>query len=195
MARPSRQIISDRPPLFTRQMLFWRANRARRVPSFHCKSSALLKYGVSECRICIVKFYSTCETKTMKIERIDHFVLTVASIEVACEFYSRVLGMQVVRFESMGTARVALAFGTQKINLHQADAIPDPNVLKPTPGSADFCLITETPVDKVMAHLQREGVGLILGPVVRTGAMGKMISVYVRDPDLNLVEIANYTAA
>ena len=136
----------------------------------------------------------TRETNIMKIERIDHFVLTVASIDATCEFYSRVLGMQVVRFESMGTARVALAFGTQKINLHQADAIPDPNVLKPTPGSADFCLITETPVDEVMARLQREAVGLVLGPVARTGATGKMISVYLRDPDLNLVEIANYIA-
>ena len=128
----------------------------------------------------------------ISIGHIDHFVLTVASIDATCEFYTRVLGMRVVRFESMGTARVALAFGTQKINLHQADAVPDPNVLNPTPGSADFCLITETPMDKVQAHLQREGVAVILGPVPRTGAVGKMISVYVRDPDLNLVEIANY---
>ena len=126
------------------------------------------------------------------IDHIDHFVLTVASIDATCEFYSRVLGMQKVRFESMGTARVALTFGSQKINLHQADAVPDPNVLKPTPGSADFCLITATPMQDVLAHLQREGVAVILGPVGRTGAVGKMISVYVRDPDLNLVEIANY---
>ena len=159
------------------------------------KSTALLKYAVSECTINIVKFYPTCETNPMKIERIDHFGLTVASFAATCECYSRVVGMQVVRFESMGTARVALAFGTQKINLHQADAVPDPNVLKPTPGSADFCLTTETPMDEVITHLQREGVGLILGPVARTGATGRMISVYVRDPDLNLVEIANYVAA
>ena len=129
------------------------------------------------------------------IGHIDHFVLTVASIDATCKFYSRVLGMQKVRFESMGTARVALTFGSQKINLHQADAVPDPNVLKPTPGSADFCLITATPMQDVQAHLQREGVAVILGPVARTGAVGKMISVYIRDPDLNLVEIANYVQA
>ncbi|MEQ1519419.1 MAG: VOC family protein [Usitatibacteraceae bacterium] len=128
----------------------------------------------------------------LKIDRIDHFVLTVASIEATCAFYTRVLGMEVVRFESMGTARVALTFGRQKINLHPAAAVPDPNVLKPTPGSADFCLITETPMAEVEAHLAREHVQVILGPVSRTGATGKIISVYVRDPDLNLVEIANY---
>ena len=128
------------------------------------------------------------------IDHIDHFVLTVASIEATCAFYSRVLGMEVVRFESMGTPRVALAFGTQKINLHQADAVPDPNVLKPTPGSADFCLITKTPMEEVRAHLARENVAVILGPVQRTGATGKLLSVYIRDPDLNLVEIANCLA-
>ena len=99
--------------------------------------------------------------------------------------------MRVVRFESMGRARVALSFGAQKINLHQADAVPDPNVLKPTPGSADFCLITGIPLDQVRAHLARENVAVILGPVQRTGATGKILSLYIRDPDLNLVEIAN----
>jgi len=128
------------------------------------------------------------------IDHIDHFVLTVASIEATCAFYSRVLGMEVVRFESMGTPRVALAFGTQKINLHQADAVPDPNVLKPTPGSADFCLITKTPMEEVRAHLARENVAVILGPVQRTGATGKLLSVYIRDPDLNLVEVADNLA-
>jgi catechol 2,3-dioxygenase-like lactoylglutathione lyase family enzyme len=131
----------------------------------------------------------------MQIDRIDHFVLTVANIETTCAFYTRVLGMQVTRFESMGTARVAVTFGRQKINLHQADAVPDPNVLKPTPGSADFCLITDTPIDDVLAHLRREQVDVILGPVIRTGSTGKMNSVYVRDPDLNLVEISNYIAS
>jgi catechol 2,3-dioxygenase-like lactoylglutathione lyase family enzyme len=131
----------------------------------------------------------------MQIDRIDHFVLTVANIETTCAFYTRVLGMQVTRFESMGTARVAVKFGRQKINLHQADAVPDPNVLKPTPGSADFCLITENPIEEVLAHLRREQVDVILGPVMRTGSTGKMNSVYVRDPDLNLVEISNYIAS
>ena len=128
----------------------------------------------------------------IRIDRIDHFVLTVASIDATCAFYKRVLGMKVVRFESMGTPRVALSFGNQKINLHQADAVPDPNVLKPTPGSADFCLITKTPMEEVRARLARENVAVILGPVHRTGATGNIYSVYIRDPDLNLVEIANY---
>ncbi len=130
----------------------------------------------------------------LQIDRIDHFVLTVASIAATCDFYTRVLGMKVVNFESMGTARVALAFGSQKINLHRADAVPDPNVLKPTPGSADFCLVTNTPMDAVLIHLKQHNVAVILGPVSRTGATGKMQSVYVRDPDLNLVEISNYVS-
>ena len=125
------------------------------------------------------------------IDHIDHFVLTVASIEASCKFYSLVLGMRVVRFESMGTPRVALAFGAEKINLHAAAAVPDPNVLKPTPGSADFCLITRTPMAQVLSHLADESVAVITGPVSRTGATGKILSVYIRDPDLNLVEIAN----
>ena len=128
----------------------------------------------------------------MNIDRIDHFVLTVASIEATCEFYSRVLGMQVLEFKSMGTTRVALGFGRQKINLHPADAVPDRNVLKPTPGSADFCLITDTPMAELQAHLTRENVPVILGPTQRTGATGPILSVYFRDPDLNLVEVANY---
>jgi catechol 2,3-dioxygenase-like lactoylglutathione lyase family enzyme len=128
-------------------------------------------------------------------DRIDHFVLTVASIDTTCEFYSRVLGMRVVEFESMGTRRVALAFGCQKINLHAASAVPDPNVLKPTPGAADFCLITSTPLAEVRSHLASERVEVILGPVSRTGATGKIESVYFRDPDLNLVEVANYLPA
>jgi len=138
---------------------------------------------------------ATTATQAISIDRIDHFVLTVASIPATCDFYTRVLGMQVVRFESMGTTRVALAFGNQKINLHQADAVPDPNVLKPTPGSADFCLITSVPMETVQQRLDAHGVKVILGPVPRTGATGRMISVYIRDPDLNLVEIANYIAA
>ena len=136
----------------------------------------------------------TAGNAPVQIDRIDHFVLTVANVEATCDFYSRVLGMQVVHFESMGTRRVALTFGGQKINLHPADAVPDPNVLKPTPGSADFCLTTTTPLADVQAHLAREGVAVILGPVMRTGARGKIQSVYFRDPDLNLVEVANEMA-
>jgi catechol 2,3-dioxygenase-like lactoylglutathione lyase family enzyme len=127
----------------------------------------------------------------MNIDRIDHFVLTVASIEATCEFYTRVLGMAVVHFGTQLKPRVALAFGGQKINLHQVDRIPDPNVLKPTPGSADFCLTTQTPLDDIITRCAALNVPIIEGPVVRTGARAAIRSIYIRDPDLNLVEIAN----
>jgi catechol 2,3-dioxygenase-like lactoylglutathione lyase family enzyme len=128
----------------------------------------------------------------IQIDRIDHFVLTVESIDRAVAFYADVLGMTVQRLGTSETPRTALTFGGQKINLHQAGRIPDPNVLKPTPGSADFCLITSTPLTEVAAKLGEHGVGIIEGPVTRTGATGTICSIYVRDPDQNLVEIANY---
>lgn len=125
----------------------------------------------------------------MQIDRIDHFVLTVASIEATCAFYARVLGMQVVTF---GQGRKALAFGRQKFNLHQAGKEFEPKAEVPTAGSADFCLITSTPLDQVIAHLGACGVPVLEGPVMRTGATGAIRSVYIRDPDRNLVEISNY---
>lgn len=125
----------------------------------------------------------------MQIDRIDHFVLTVASIDATCDFYARVLGMEVVTF---GQGRKALAFGRQKFNLHQAGKEFEPKAEVPTAGSADFCLITRTPLDEVVAHLDACGVPVLEGPVMRTGATGAIRSVYIRDPDRNLVEISNY---
>ena len=125
----------------------------------------------------------------MQIDRIDHFVLTVASIDATCDFYARVLGMQVVTF---GQGRRALAFGRQKFNLHQAGKEFEPKAEVPIAGSADFCLITRTPLDEVVAHLDACGVPVLEGPVMRTGATGAIRSVYIRDPDRNLVEISNY---
>lgn len=125
----------------------------------------------------------------MIIERLDHFVLTVRDIEKTCDFYSRVLGMEVVTF---GQGRKALRFGRQKINLHQFGREFEPKAAAPAPGSADFCLITEVPIPKVVEHLQACGVRIEEGPVQRTGAVGPILSVYVRDPDGNLVEISNY---
>ena len=125
----------------------------------------------------------------MHIERLDHLVLTVADIESTCEFYIRVLGMEVVRF---GEGRTALRFGQQKINLHPADNIPGLVADKPTPGSADLCFITPLPLAKVTAHLEACGVAIVAGPGSRAGAVGTIQSVYIRDPDLNLVEISNY---
>ena len=125
---------------------------------------------------------------TMKIERLDHLVLTVKDIAATCNFYERVLGMEVVTF---GAGRKALAFGRQKINLHQAGQEFEPKAYRPTPGSADLCFITITPVEDVLAHLQHCGVIVIEGPVERTGAVGRLLSVYFRDPDLNLIEVSN----
>jgi len=125
----------------------------------------------------------------VKIDRLDHFVLTVADIDVTCHFYSRVLGMEVVSF---GQGRKALAFGIQKINLHQHRREFEPKAQRPTPGSADFCLITSSPVDQVIEHLKQCGVAIEDGPVMRTGARGPIQSVYFRDPDANLVEVSNY---
>jgi len=127
----------------------------------------------------------------MQIDRIDHFVLTVNDLATSCDFYVRALGMEVHAFGTAEKPRVALRFGNQKINLHQVDAIPDPNVWKPTPGSADFCLISDEPLDKWIAHLKSIAVTIIQGPVKRTGATGPITSIYVRDPDENLIEIAN----
>jgi len=124
----------------------------------------------------------------MRIARIDHFVLTVASIEATCAFYSDVLGMEVVTFAG---GRRALSFGAQKINLHEVGREFEPKAARPTAGSGDFCLIADTPLDEVIAELKARGIAIEEGPVSRTGATGPIRSVYVRDPDDNLVEIAN----
>jgi catechol 2,3-dioxygenase-like lactoylglutathione lyase family enzyme len=128
----------------------------------------------------------------LSIDRLDHLVLTVASIEASCEFYERVLGMKTVAF---GQGRKALAFGRQKINLHLAGREFEPHAERPVPGSADLCFITLAPLDEAMAHVRAQGVEIIVGPVDRTGATGPMRSFYFRDPDSNLIEVSNYVAA
>jgi catechol 2,3-dioxygenase-like lactoylglutathione lyase family enzyme len=125
----------------------------------------------------------------MKIDSIDHVVLTVKDISATCDFYSRVLGMEIVTF---GEGRKALAFGSQKINLQQLGRESTLIAEKPTAGSADVCFVTSVPVSEVVAHLNSCGVRLIGGPVERNGARGTMMSVYFRDPELNLVEVSNY---
>lgn len=125
----------------------------------------------------------------MNIDRLDHLVLTVANIETTCEFYQRVMGMQVITF---GENRKALAFGEQKINLHQVGLEFEPKAHHPTPGAADLCFITMTPLVEIMEHLQRCNIEIIEGPVQRSGALGPMLSIYFRDPDLNLIEVSNY---
>jgi catechol 2,3-dioxygenase-like lactoylglutathione lyase family enzyme len=127
----------------------------------------------------------------IRIASLDHLVLTVADIARTLSFYSRVLGMQPQRFMSGGVERHALAFGSQKFNLHQSDHVLDPNVRHATPGSADLCLLTETPIADVAAHLAACEVPVILGPVRRTGAVHPLLSVYFYDPDDNLIEVSN----
>lgn len=126
------------------------------------------------------------------IDRLDHLVLTVADIDATCDFYGRALGFRRVEFGPQ--RRVAMAFGRQKINLHRAGAEFEPRAERPTPGSGDLCFVTEATMDALMAHLAAEGIPIVEGPVPRTGAQGPMTSVYIRDPDGNLVEIARYDA-
>ena len=126
------------------------------------------------------------------IDRLDHLVLTVADIDRTIAFYRDALGMSV---EIFGGGRTALKFGAQKINLHEAGGEFEPKALKPTPGSGDLCFIASTPLADVVSHLARFGIAVEEGPVARTGATGKMTSVYVRDPDRNLIEISNYLDA
>ena len=125
----------------------------------------------------------------VRIDRIDHVVLTVRDLAATCDFYSRVLGMRVVTFEG---SRTALTFGRQKINLHQAGREFEPKAACPTPGSADLCVITGTPLKTVIDHLRACDVAIVEGPVRKTGARGLLESVYVRDPDGNLIEVSQY---
>lgn len=126
----------------------------------------------------------------MKIEALDHLVLTVANVAASCAFYTRVLGMQEVTF---GNGRKALGFGVQKINLHQHGHEFEPKARRPTPGSADICLLTSESIAHVMDQLHRHDVVIEEGPVARTGARGPIESVYFRDPDGNLIEVSRYT--
>lgn len=127
----------------------------------------------------------------IEIDRIDHFVLRVADVEATCDFYERVLGMEVISF---GTApkRTALRFGRHKINLHPVDSDWHPRARDPHPGGEDFCLVTETPMAAVVAHLEACEVEIEVAPSQRSGALGPIHSVYFRDPDGNLVEVSNY---
>lgn len=124
----------------------------------------------------------------MQIDRLDHLVLTVRSIEDTCAFYAGILGMTVQKF---GNERIALQFGNQRINLHEAGHEFEPKARLATPGSGDLCFITQTPIAEVIHVLEQHHIMIVEGPVPRIGAAGKLQSVYLRDPDGNLVEIAN----
>jgi len=125
----------------------------------------------------------------IKIETLDHLVLTVADVELSCEFYASILGMEIITFAG---GRKALKFGRQKINLHQQGAEFEPKARHPLPGSADLCFISTSEMTNILRHLNDYGIEIEQGPVQRSGACGAIESVYIRDPDQNLVEIACY---
>jgi catechol 2,3-dioxygenase-like lactoylglutathione lyase family enzyme len=124
----------------------------------------------------------------LHLDRLDHLVLTVADIERTCAFYERVLGMEAITF---GDGRRALRFGDHKINLHQAGREFAPFAAHPTPGSADLCFTTSVPLSEVIAHIQACAITIIEGPVRRSGAVSDLESIYLRDPDGNLIEVSN----
>jgi catechol 2,3-dioxygenase-like lactoylglutathione lyase family enzyme len=126
-------------------------------------------------------------------DRIDHIVLTVADVEATTQFYERALGFQREFFRGPGGApRYALKFGRQKINLQDRDTQTPTKAQRPTFGSGDFCLLAAVPLDDVIAHLKSVNVAIEVGPVPRRGAVGALRSIYFRDPDGNLVEVAEY---
>ena len=129
-------------------------------------------------------------------DRLDHLVLTVADIERSAAFYEGALGFEREFFRGPeGQPRHALRFGRQKINLQDRATDTPTKALTPTFGSGDFCLIAAVPLDEVLAHLQARGIPIVDGPVARRGALGPMRSIYFRDPDGNLVEVAEYPGA
>jgi catechol 2,3-dioxygenase-like lactoylglutathione lyase family enzyme len=124
------------------------------------------------------------------IDHIDHIVLTTRDKEASIRFYTEVLGMKLERFRTPTEERLALKFGSQKINLHEWGREFEPRAHVAVPGSLDLCFIAAVPLERVIARLNELNVKIIDGPVPKTGAVTKLRSVYVRDPDLNLVEIS-----
>ena len=125
----------------------------------------------------------------IRIDSLDHLVLTVRDISRTISFYRKVLGMEEISF---GENRKALRFGNHKINLHEYGKEIEPKAENPTPGSADLCFITHTPVEEVEKHIRTCGITIIEGPTRRSGAKGEILSIYLRDPDGNLIEISNH---
>lgn len=125
----------------------------------------------------------------MRFLGIDHVVFTVNSIEQTVHFYCHILGMEEITF---GQGRKAILCGDQKFNLHEHGKEFEPKAFRPTPGAIDICLIVEDPIDEVILRLNKHQIEIIEGPVERTGSRGKILSVYIRDPDQNLIELSNY---
>ncbi|MFO1313627.1 MAG: VOC family protein [Burkholderiales bacterium] len=130
------------------------------------------------------------------IDRLDHLVLTTSNESACIDFYTRVLGMELETFigGTLPVERKAFRYGNQKINLHVKGREFEPKAHTPVPGALDLCFIASVPLEAVIASLRDKNVPILEGPVQRTGAVGKIRSIYVRDPDLNLIEISEYVA-
>jgi catechol 2,3-dioxygenase-like lactoylglutathione lyase family enzyme len=124
------------------------------------------------------------------IDHIDHIVLTTRDKEACISFYTGILGMKLVTFRTPSEERLAFGFGNQKINLHEWGKEFDPKAHVPVPGSLDLCFIASVPLQQVIDKLKASNISILAGPVIKTGATSKIRSVYVRDPDLNLIEIS-----
>lgn len=133
--------------------------------------------------------YTMIKGDKVKVERIDHIVLTVEDVQRTVQFYVTVLGMEE---KTYGQNFKTLAFGNQRINLHEKGMNAPLKAKHPTPGSGDICLVTTSPMSEVVTHLKKHGVAIEEGPIEREGALGRMESVYFRDPDHNLIEISVY---
>ena len=130
----------------------------------------------------------------MKIEKIDHVVITVKNLKKTIDFYTNILGMKLEKFSSSldnNQIRYAVSFGSQKINIHEEKKPIKPNALNPSSGSMDICFISKNKINDWVHHLVKKGINIEIGPEKKTGALGPILSIYIRDPDFNLIEISN----
>jgi uncharacterized protein len=172
-----------------RSLTYWKPMQMSLAPPVHLEAAQLpAPVAADAAQNGTSKATGAAGNGHIVIDQLDHLVLTVKDIAMTCQFYERVLGMRPIEYQP---GRWALHFGRSKLNLHPADKMIDPHVRHALPGSADLCLLTPTPLDEVNAHLQAQGVSVIEGPIRRTGATGPLLSLYVYDPDENLIEIAN----
>ena len=130
----------------------------------------------------------------MKLEKIDHVVITVKNLNKTIDFYTKILGMKLEEFASSlnnDQIRYAVSFGSQKINIHEEKKPIKPNALNPSSGSMDICFISKNKINDWIHHLVKKGINIEIGPERKTGAFGPILSIYIRDPDFNLIEISN----
>ena len=130
----------------------------------------------------------------MKLEKIDHVVITVKDVKKTIDFYTNILGMKLEKFSSSlddNQFRYAVSFGSQKINIHEEIKPIKPNALNPSSGSMDICFISKNNINDWVHHLAKKGINIEIGPERKTGALGPILSIYIRDPDFNLIEISN----